>query len=507
MNTIASLNYNLSLTIHEPSPPSAPAAAKREQRQALPSGELPSYPRPSIEQEAPLVRDGNLFARRSIRTREHAPGEKTLLDDKLTLETGNTSDTVHISNRTDGRLNVEVNGQSYLFDVRNEKDEVPTKLYIKSNGGDDKITIDADVMLYTTIEAGDGHDHVRAGGGPSRLLGGNGNDHLQLGSGAGYAEGNEGDDTMIGGPGNAIMYGNNGNDRMWAGPGAASKKSYMDGGRGSDKMQAGNGHTIMNGGLDDDVMMGHGRTTFYSGSGKDTIVSNNKDDRIYAKNSDWLLSFSGATLTTVTPSQAGKTGFNIQGTVQFKQRVDDDMELLRSSPAGQKLLAEMDAAAKKNGVPVTIQDGGKRENTNFTFNVQETAPLAPDTPEKGFVHNGVRGTPVTDGVIRYPSSSTFNAPVFGGFPITNLYHEMLHGYNGATGSMLPGTTKEPVAGEPADDTDTPNFERQAVGLPTDAEPFDFDDDPLTPPTSTNPEPFTENALRKEMGLVQRNSYS
>lgn len=73
--------------------------------------------------------------------------------------------------------------------------------------------------------------------------------------------------------------------------------------------------------------------------------------------------------------------------------------------------------------------------------------------------------------------------------------------------MLPGTTKEPVAGEPAGDTDTPYFERQAVGLPTDAEPFDFNDDPLTPPTSTNPEPFTESALRKEMGLVQRNSYS
>jgi N-acetylglucosamine kinase-like BadF-type ATPase len=73
----------------------------------------------------------------------------------------------------------------------------PTQLYIKSKAGDDRIKIDADVMLPVSVEAGDGNDSVTAGGGPSRLFGGNGNDRLQLG-GRGYAEGNEGDDTIMG---------------------------------------------------------------------------------------------------------------------------------------------------------------------------------------------------------------------------------------------------------------------------------------------------------------------
>lgn len=33
-----------------------------------------------------------------------------------------------------------------------------------------------------------------------------------------------------------------------------------------------------------------------------------------------------------------------------------------------------------------------------------------------------------------------------------------------------------------------------------AAPFDFDADPTTSPTTTNPEAFSENGLRKELGL-------
>ena len=48
-----------------------------------------------------------------------------------------------------------------------------------------------------------------------------------------------------------------------------------------------------------------------------------------------------------------------------------------------------------------------------------------------------------------------------------------------------------------------NEELQTLGLPTSAEPFDFDNDPDTVPTTTNPEPFSENGLRKELGLLPR----
>jgi hypothetical protein len=52
-----------------------------------------------------------------------------------------------------------------------------------------------------------------------------------------------------------------------------------------------------------------------------------------------------------------------------------------------------------------------------------------------------------------------------------------------------------------------NVEYQALGLPiADGEPFDYDNNPLTPPTTTNSSPFTENALRQEMGVPLRDRY-
>jgi hypothetical protein len=69
-----------------------------------------------------------------------------------------------------------------------------------------------------------------------------------------------------------------------------------------------------------------------------------------------------------------------------------------------------------------------------------------------------------------------------------LYHELCHAWNFATGTVL-GTG-----------------EMQAVGLDSGEPPFDFDDDPATPDVSTNPDPFNENALRRELGLPARLSY-
>ncbi|WP_373460780.1 M91 family zinc metallopeptidase [Pseudomonas sp. W3I7] len=38
------------------------------------------------------------------------------------------------------------------------------------------------------------------------------------------------------------------------------------------------------------------------------------------------------------------------------------------------------------------------------------------------------------------------------------------------------------------------------------QPFDFDNDPSTPPTTINPEHFTENGMHREMGRPLRKSY-
>lgn len=526
MNTIAPRALTPVPSSHTTSPPAAPSPSTEHPpapTQAQPRGLPASYEVhdlvPTIK-ETRLVDDGNLTAHNTALTFQFTPQKKAVMEDSLTLETGDRSDTIHVSNGADGRLNVEVNGKAYAFNVRSEKEGNPTQLYIKSKAGDDRIKIDADVMLPVSVEAGDGNDSVTAGGGPSRLFGGNGNDRLQLGSGPGYAEGNEGDDTIMGGTGNAILYGNNGNDRLYAGHGPANKKSHLDGGSGADHLYAGNGHTVMNGGKGDDLMVGHDRTTFYSAKGKDTIRSNNRTDRIYGKTSDRVIAPAGATFVPITPDESGKKGINVQGTPDFKQRVEDDLDLLRSSPVGQKMLAALDDAAIKNGAPINIKSGAKeqfdldelqKEKTQYVVEGEHvddsSAPLAqedPESPKNGFIRNGVRGTANRGGAIFYDPSSLYDNPVLKSSPVTNFYHEMSHAYNGATGSFLPGSTPEQVGDKPA--ADTPNAERQAVGLPTSAEPFDFDNDPLTPPTSTNPTALTENAIREEMGHDRRDNY-
>lgn len=488
---------------HLPTPLLPPALANKGQPPSAigpsPTGVI------SHRQTRVLIDDSNLTVRQ-INTTFTTDTGKALVEkeDTLEFETRNTADTIFVRQPRMGDLNVEVNGRHYSFKVNTEGDkDEQTKLHFKTHGGDDRLKIDAEVEQQVTVEAGDGNDDVQAGGGTTYLFGGRGNDTLRLGSGAGYAEGNEGHDTLIGGTGNTTLYGNNGNDRLYAGAGPANKINHLDGGDGADKLFAGNGHNVLNGGLGEDLLVGHDRTTFYSGNGQDRIWSGNRGDRIYAKTSDHLVTQPYAKVTFITPNDAGKEGFDIQGTPDEKQRIEDDFELLRSSPTGQKMLTEMDAAARSNGAPVRVVSS---DEMRYHYADQQI-PDYTGGPDEHFIREGARGERVTTGVIEYNPVGFIENPVYQGTPITNFYHEMAHAYNGATGSFLPGSSSEKAYEDPTIiPPTTTNLELQAVGLSTQAPPFEFDDDPLTPPTSTNPTPFTENGLREEMGHIRRESY-
>lgn len=470
------------------SPPTAP----------VPTGHTTATPL-SPPQITTWVNDGNLRA-----TRENA----TLL-----LETGEGSDTIVVGPHANGHLNVIVNGIAYSFPATYtaQGKQQAIKLHIKSNGGDDTISISPCVKLDTTVESGDGNDYVQAGGGYTRLFGGRGNDMLRLGSGTGYAEGNAGDDTMIGGTGNHAMYGNDGKDWMYAGTGKADKQSYMDGGADPDYMYAGNGHTVMNGGRGGDHMFGNDKSTFYTGEGNDHVRSRNASDLIYAKRSDKLHTVAGTKVTYVKPDHSGEQAFTFKGTPGFKQRVHDDLDLLRSSPSGQQLLARLDIAAQ-NAAPISIRISETDENY-YTFYSHELTNLhkqkkLPENDEDsvyGYIQQGVPGSHADKGKVYYNPSFVHDSPAFVTPPVIQFYHELIHGKNGAEGTRLPGTTLEQLAGQPP--KEVANDERQTVGLSTTAAPFDFDNDPSTPPTTTNPKPYTENTLTEEMGKPLRQAYT
>ena len=185
-------------------------------------------------------------------------------------------------------------------------------------------------------------------------------------------------------------------------------------------------------------------------------------------------------LDTVHPplmasDEAGRTGLSIGGNRQFAVRVESDLSVLRVSPNGQKLLHALDMAAQRSGQPVSIEPGDEN-NARFTPSTDADTLM---------IRDGQPGTPAYGGLIEY--NPFFSPP--GSLPIIGLYHELCHAYNAVTGTVAPGTTDETDGGKTVA---IKNVERQAVGLPIDLAPFDFDLNPDTPPTRTNPEAFTEN---------------
>lgn len=310
-----------------------------------------------------LVENGNLKVTQEIRTSYRDPNNPQHTATILTLETGDASDVIHISQHADRRLSVSVNDQTYTLNnppptshTSPAKDTpVPfLSLNTLTAGGNDNITLDPTVTAAVTIHAGDGNDTVHASSGTTTVYGGRRRDHIRLGSGASYAEGNEGNDTLIGVTGNGVMYGNQGKDVLYAGTGPTTKKSYLDGGDGNDRLYASNGHTVINGGKGNDRIVAHDEATIYTGKGFDRVWANGNAARIYVKNGDRLSDTEQSTITRVTPTDAGQRAFSIVGSDVFKERVEDDLELLRSSPAGRVMLEEMDKAADRNGAPVTI---------------------------------------------------------------------------------------------------------------------------------------------------------
>ncbi|MGY4638338.1 hypothetical protein ACVWVP_002266 [Pseudomonas sp. TE24901] len=440
------------------------------------------------------------------------PGDKPqILNNRIIVKTGNDDDVIHVSKGPGNQVRITVNGDVFNVDFEQKKGPQPG-LAIDSMGGNDKITIDQDVMLRVDVYGDDGDDDIQAGGGRTRLYGQAGNDTLRLGSGLGYAEGNEGDDTLIGGTGNSVMYGNNGNDRLYAGAGGKQKQNYLDGGNGNDQLFAGNGHSVLHGGNGDDELVGHDSTTFYTGKGRDKIRNNHAHDRIYAKINDEFDRNRGSSFTPVATSNAGERGFTVTGDENFKQRVADDLEFFRSSPNGQKVLAEMDELADTNGASVSINPiGFGASGYDFGSKALDALRAAGkgkiDLSAVGRITDGVAGSRADRGVINFDERSIIeehNGNTI--IPVTVLYHEIAHAWNGAKGTFLRGRSKvdDPSTKDDSDSKNlTNNLEYQAIGVPNSATPFDLDDDPSTPPTTVNPKHFTENALNEEMGKPLR----
>jgi len=428
----------------------------------------------------PLHDGGEVSIARERTLADAGGGRQYVSADQIVLTTGAKNDRVEVTQRDDGTLDVGVNGEKYALRLAENQE-----LTLRSGDGDDTITVAPNVKVNIVVDAGAGDDTVTTGAGNDRVDGGLGNDRIA--TGAVVVHSTEAGDvlTIDAGAGDDVVYGGDGADRLLGGDGV----DFIEGGRGNDELDGGAGHDMLSGGLDDDTLRGgQGDDAVYTGAGKDTVDNQSGNDTVYAQSAMDLINANGGARNTVVNVEIGAAkGVTIEGSDAFRQRVGAEIDFLRSSPSGQRMLAEFDKAAARGNI-VTIKELANEQN-GYAQTFSNDADIVDGRPGRG-------------GDVQISYNPSFHMDAFPA-PVGVLYHEMSHAYNGVTGTFQPGT----YVGSGPDSGRVPNAERQAVGLETSAPAYDFDGDPATPKTTANPDHLTENGMRAELGLPDRPSYS
>lgn len=434
-------------------------------------------------QEADTDGDGTVDDSQLATVPRLGNGEFTVMrvNGRVVIDTGGGDDEVTVVNVPGGIL-VTVNGVEQVIPGVSA-----ARVVIRLGGGNDTLTVDPDVGIHFVIEGQTGDD---------RLEGGAGNDTIRGGRGRDYLDGFSGDDILEGGDDNDVVYGGDGDDTIRGGDG----RDQLEGGAGDDIVLGGRHGDVISGGRGDDRLDGqHGDDVVYTGAGSDRVTDHHGDNTVYGQRSDDEIDLvMGSGTTTVVDVDLsglpGDSAIRIEGSPRFQQRMLQDLDMLRSSPNGRLMLLQFDDMHER------------------------TRSFAADWPVLGQVaHQGdvivLKEYPgrdnsfAPDGEIEqsrsivemYPGSYTRRPDEIAWQevpPVVVLFHEMAHQYDWGNDTMMDGQHDEPNG--PVN-----NLERQAVGLPV-----DHDDDPSTPPIvdPDHPIEYTENGLRREMGLPDRTTY-
>jgi len=418
---------------------------------------------------------------------------------QVIIDAGKGDDQIGVSQDAKGNVTVTVNGESQTFSGADRNN-----LVIRAGEGNDNIWVDENVTVNLRLAGGDGDDFIRGGGGHDKLEGGAGNDRLHGNGGNDYINGSVGDDIIYGDTGNDTVYGGDGADTLYGNDG----NDYLEGSKGNDTVYGNDGNDTISGGIGDDNLNGnYGDDVLYAGQGTDTLNGDDGNNRIFSQKGDVNQQNTGGINNTVVTVELkgnpGGTGVIVTGSDEFRERVEADLEMLRSSPTGRQMLTSFDEAQQNDGVTVTIQE---LPNENNGYADWENR-LKPTQPQPNL-------NPTT-GAIGTPNSATISynpqfAPTFEFTdgteaytpPVNVLFHEMGHAYDYTHGTFR----AEIYNGNDTNDSGR-NLrvgERVAAGLP-----IDHDNDPKTAERTddaNHPDELTENALREEMNLQIRTSY-
>ncbi|MET7470459.1 M91 family zinc metallopeptidase [Micromonospora sp. NPDC005222] len=359
------------------------------------------------------------------------------------------------------------------------------ELTVRGGSGDDRVQVGPGAGGVTVLGSA-GDDRIHTGEGADVVLGGYGADTIESGAGDDYVSGGAGqdylstytgDDRLIGGQGADTLYGGSGSDRLSGG----DNRDYLDGGRGDDSLDGGRHDDVLSGGRGSDTIAGGaGDDTIYTGQGADTVsggTAGRDGDLVYGQRQTET-----GTAGTERPDTFDSTErvhhvdvsddltpeVPVTGSDEFTQRVRDDLDMFQSSPNGRLMLEEM------NDAHPWIREFDDQSAT---------------------ADDGTMGLPE----IEYnPDFDDFrHAP-----PPVVLFHEMAHVYDYDNDTYLDDRYENPEDPDVGRDGEgVKEAERQASGLPVDRDgDGHFEIDP------EHPIEYTENGLRDEMRLPERESY-
>ncbi|MEV4414599.1 M91 family zinc metallopeptidase [Catellatospora sp. NPDC049609] len=432
---------------------------------------MPALPEPEPSGTATVVTtgtstttDGTEFADGSttdvagpFRARAGSPDGLTLVN------TGAGDDTVRVTIDAAGRTLV-------LVDDAQVAAVASGRLVVRTGGGRDTVEVDPAVGVPVTVLAGAGDDRVTGGdllhgaGGRDALLGRDGDDLLLGGADRDYLDGGAGGDVLDGGDGDDTAYGLGG----------------------ADLLRGGDGRDHLSGGRDGDVLLGgDGDDTLTGGAGGDLLDGSTGTDRAYHDASD---DAAGAEIAHLAPASAPGGALRIEGSPDFVARVESDLDLLRASPTGRRLLAELDAE-------LATGDGWLPGDGPDSLTVRE---LPAGTA------NGHAGPDGDDDRYAIDYEPGFDALAGDAPPVVVLHHELGHAWDHLTGTGIAGAyAGDDVMWDGRSWVAVPTAERVVTGLPV-----DDDGDPTTPERLDPRHPYalTENALRDELGVVARDRY-
>lgn len=409
--------------------------------------------------------------------------------------------------------------------------EQARNLVIRTGSGDDVIEVDPSVRVRVTVLGGRGNDEIGArtdsrgiriggsgndviygGDGHDQIDGGAGNDEIYGGEGHDYIDGQDGDDYLAGGAHDDAIYGGRGNDAIVGFDGL----DYLEGGSGNDALSGGRGDDVLSGGRDDDTLeAGDGNDKLYGGRGNDRVDGGRGDNTAYAEAAE-----STVNARKVTVDLSGSPGdyairlgqppwMSDQEFAVWRERIDSDLEFLRTSPTGRKGLEALDQASRDSN-----SGWNPFDETNLVTILPAEQINSPDgTPAREPGQNWAWGPdgptrvsidPHANISYRWHQDMQGNASNWAADtpPSAIVYHELAHAYDFVREELPEGTFTEPDVDYDADNDpeQVPNPERNSVGLDIDG---DGDWDLL----NDHPDYFTENALRDELGRERRDSYT